>query len=213
MAGLSDPQVNRVFEALPYFDTTDEAPRVTMMPHTFATERSPPPHRFGVFLGWEWGAMASNGFYDAARNLSPEQWHEANVFRFDHQGGGHACVSLYCIARPVRITSGFERFSERLCADYNLAGHWLGPDGSAGYFQEVARYRERLSDSAYATENAFSDGQPGLIEAMYALDATPNNLRRILAEPARDLRALAPLLEYPALARTMLVLVVADSID
>jgi hypothetical protein len=209
---------------LPLFDTIDlrgtpehNPSRASLMPHCFTTARSPSPQQFGVFLGWGWGMIAQNGFVDAAMGLSTAQKSTANLFEIDHQGGGHNCYPIACVGRPIEITSEFEGFAAGLCADYNLSGHWLmpstHPEKRPHYKKHVRIYRARLAESGYMTITAFAEGQLGLIEAMYPFDATWNNLTIIARNPERELRALAPLLAHQALAKSMLILVVADSLD
>lgn len=207
---------------LPLFDTmrgtTGHNPsRALLMPYTFTTARSSSPQQFGVFLGWEWGMMAQNGFVDAAMRLSTAQRCDANLFEINHQGGGHNCHQIICAGRPIEIAPEFKRFAAEVCADYNSSGYWLIPDRSPEriqqYEKQVHIYRARLAASGFASNAAFAEGQLGLIEAMYPFDTTPGNLRLIARSPERDLRALAPLLAHQALARSMLVLVIADSLD
>jgi hypothetical protein len=131
--------------------------------------------RFGVFFGW----ACSLTFYDpSCAPPSKDAW-----YFYEHQSGGHGCWQYKFFIRPLDVTPEFLEFARQLVIDYDQYGNgWFEPDYVRP--EDYSDYRQRLAACGLTIEEPL---MKTFMEALYPIDFTAENLRRI----SRDTQALA----------------------
>lgn len=191
------------------WDTSDEGPlQEERLPYsTFGDyDGHPVPIRFGAFLAWTQPVAFWN---KVARTLAPGLLPRSGLLYIVHQAGGHACLQLGCVGRPVELGESALEWATALCRDhYHAERGWF----SEGTPANIAAYRERAR-SIGLTADLLDDLCAGydLVESLYPLDASDRNLRILLRDgiPA----PLAPILAKPEIRDGMIVLLIADNSD
>jgi hypothetical protein len=172
-------------------------------------EGVPTPIRFGAFIGWfeniRW-------WIDLADSLSKGALRRLDLLGLEHQGGGHNCIPWNCTVRPVAIHNDYLAFAADLCRDnYHAYGGWMNfsqPD----HGQIVARYLTRLEDVGL-TGACVAEIQGGLMESVYPIDGSDKNLQAFLADPAKVLNELRPMLNRPVARASTKIFIIADNSD
>ncbi len=204
------------------YDEWSEAPlqlRLRAMPHAFpAAAFAGEAFRYGAFLGWRWEDAISPRFVAVASAMAPEALAATGLLATDHQCGGHSCWAVFYVARPVAISKTMQPDVAALCQDYCHAhGGWFMSKPSEAvrefFHEEVAHYRARWAAAGISTNAALGPDGKALMEGVYPLDASPENLSRFLADADAELRALGPLAADPVLRSQLILVTLADNSD
>lgn len=191
------------------WNTSDEGPlRERFMPGSTVGDHGGHgvPIRFGAFLVWTQSIAMWNAL---APTLAPGVLERSGLIYILHQAGGHACLQLGYVGRPVELAEQALEWAASLCRDYYYSEQgWF----SEGTPNNIAAYRERAG-SLGLTAGLLDDLAAGydLVESLYPLDATDRNLDILLRGgiPA----TLAPLLENREIRRRMIFVLLADNSD
>jgi hypothetical protein len=189
--------------------TWDEGPdRDRRMPYSTVGDHGghPVPIRFGAFLVW----TQPVGFWnELAPTLAPGVLQRAGLIYILHQAGGHACLQLGYVGRPVELAEPALEWATTLCRDHYHAEQGWFSEGTPG---NIAAYRERAR-SLGLTADLLDDLAAGydLVESLYPLDASDRNLEILLRGGIPT--ALVPLLENREIRRRMIFVLLADNSD
>jgi hypothetical protein len=193
---------------LPFEHTGDDGPvRECIFRYCVVADYNGQPVevRFGALLGWAesmdwWVGLANRLFLPSLGHLG--------LIDLEHQAGGHSCQPWFCMAAPVGLKDAAVPFVGELCRYYFHAhGGWMVPR----YVNVDQEYRDRIN-SFGLTANCLTDRRD-LMESVYPMDATDQNLVALLSEPSASLATLAPLL-LDANARSQLrMYIIADNSD
>jgi hypothetical protein len=177
------------------------------MPYSTVGDYSghPVPIRFGAFLVW---TQPIDFWNEVGPGLRRGALQGSGLIYIHHQAGGHACLQLGCVGRPVRLAEGALDWATALCRDYYYSQHGWFSEGTPA---SIAAYRERTR-SLGLTADLLDDRSAGydLVEGLYPLDATDRNLEIFVGGiPA----ALGPVVENPEIRRHMILVLLADNSD
>jgi hypothetical protein len=162
---------------------------------------------FGAFIGWPQCDA------DVGSMLRRPEIARAHILNISHQAAGTECLGAYFFAAPVRMKDRFvEPFAEICRAHYHAETQVTEPESPEREI-ELQIYRARLAEIGLTAETAFSLDSRGLIESVYPMDATPENIATFLAEPSELLTALAPLLTDQRFRERMRIYVLCDNSD
>jgi hypothetical protein len=194
---------------IPSWNTSAEGPlREALLPYSTVGDYDghPVPIRFGAFLAWT-GPIAL--WSEIAPRLAPGVLQRAGLVYIIHQAGGHACLQLGCVGRPVELGEAALQWSTALCRDYYHAERGWFCEGTPA---NIAAYRGRAG-SLGLTADLLDDLSAGydLVESLYPLDAGDDNLAILLRSGLPP--PLTPLLGDPELRRRMIFLLLADNSD
>jgi hypothetical protein len=145
---------------------------------------------------------------DLAGTLSLPLLDRFGLLEVEHQGAGHSCIPWFCVATPVSIHDAYIGFVRELCSHFFHAhGGWM--DGVN--VSEHEQYLDLLR-TVGLTADCLSEFK-GLMESVYPMDATDKNLSSLLAQPAKALTSLGPLLSDATARERLRIFVLADNSD
>jgi hypothetical protein len=189
------------------WDTEDEGLREERMPYSTVGDYGghPVPIRFGAFLVW---TQPIDFWNEVGPDLPTGALQGSGLIYIHHQAGGHACLQLGVVGRPVRLAEGALAWATALCRDYFYSERGWFSEGTPA---RVAAYRER-AQSLGLTADLLDNRSAGydLVEGLYPFDATDRNLEILLGGLPP---ALGPIIENPEICRRMILVLLADNSD
>ena len=189
------------------WDTEDDGLRDERMPYATVGNHAghPVPIRFGAFLVWTQPVEFWN---EVGADLRPGALQGSGLIYIHHQAGGHACLQLGCVGRPVRLAERALDWATTLCRDYYYSEQGWFSEGTPA---SIAAYREHAR-SLGLTADLLDDLSAGydLVEGLYPLDATERNLEILLGGVPP---ALGPVIEHSEIRRRMILVLLADNSD
>lgn len=192
------------------FETTDDDDgliRESVCPYSVAADYDGNPYevRFGALLGW---AESMDWWVSLAQRTSLPSLPHLGLIDFEHQAGGHSCNPWFCVTAPVRLREPAVSFVGDPCSYYfHSHGGWMVPR----YVNVDQEYWDRLKRSGL-TANCLIHRRD-LMESVYPMDATDQNLATLLLEPSACLAKLAPLVSDATARNQLRIYVIADNSD
>lgn len=193
--------------------TCDLTPEGPFFPFVFRVDQRS-EQRFGVYVGWQVSGFEQPAPYElrpleeftakllvAARRCSPERLSQAGYRLFNNQCEGTHIGQRVFIAREIEPTLEFKDFAKDIC----LKG-WMSisPDATV--------YNSALSEFGL-DEQKSPDTGVRIVEAVYPIALSENNLGRITGSQLTVAEALAPLGGEASLAGEARIYIIADNSD
>ncbi|WP_395331965.1 hypothetical protein WBP06_03705 [Novosphingobium sp. BL-8H] len=160
----------------------------------------------GLFIGWEeeihWWRRALDG-------LPPEAIKRARIQVAHHQNSGTACRPFAGQLSPVAIAEDMMSPVIDLCRHYyqSNAGAFTYPYEK---YPEISKdYRDRVEGIGLTADHLLGE----IREGVYPLDATEENVCKLLADPGEAVRMTEIINNFPGAKERLRLFVLADNSD
>lgn len=190
-----------------FFDTGDDfsyefSLRDLYLP--LIAEDEPKCARYGLFVGWEFTVDTARAFLEVS---SREARVVATTFLDTiHQSGGHSCWQDRLLVAPVRLRADAEASVRDIVTRYWFTNLQRADDEVRQNFFELAQQRGLDTSEALARTSC-------LKEAIYPLDASETNMKRLAADPERQERLLKPFMADDRLLKRLCLFIISDNSD
>jgi len=166
--------------------------------------------KFGAFVGWPLSRASIAWCLRGLQNMSRKQRTAADLFVIDHQAGGHSCLQLHFLARPLALSKEGLATAGKLTSEYY---HYLSGRFDSNSPHDIEEYRNRVASLGLAAADIFRPKSGHrIVEGAYPLDANPTNLA-VLAAEERALEPLQAILQDPAAKDQLAIIIIADNSD